>query len=109
MNVLFVCGKARMRSPTAADICAGWAGIAADFAGLSNDADERLSAEQIEWADVIAVMEPRQRTRLNALYGPLLTGKQVSVLNVPDKYAYMDADLVALLTPRLTDLLRRAT
>jgi len=42
-NALFICGKARMRSTTAADISARWDGIEADFAGLSNDADEHLS------------------------------------------------------------------
>jgi len=105
-HALFICGKARMRSPTAADIAMLWDGIKADFAGLSNDADEHLSVEQIEWATVIFVMERKQRARLSKLFGTALKGKRIICLNVPDNYEYMQAELVALLTPKLMSLLR---
>lgn len=42
-RVLFVCGKARKRSPTAADVAGRRFGCATDFAGLSNEADARLA------------------------------------------------------------------
>ena len=102
-KVLFICGKARMRSPTAADLVLGWGGEA-DFAGLSHDADEKLSSEHIEWADVIFVMETRQKKRLNALFGPLLKDKRVVSLGVPDKFAYMQPELVAVLSKKLAHL-----
>lgn len=105
-NALFICGKARMRSPTAADIVARWGGFGTDFAGLSNDADERLSVEHIEWADTIFVMERRQKTRLSQLFGGTLKGKRVICLNIPDTYAYMQPELVDLLTPKLMSHLR---
>jgi predicted protein tyrosine phosphatase len=104
-RVLFVCGKARMRSPTGADIVAGWDGFQADFAGLSNDADEKLSSEHVKWADVICVMEQRQRKRIVLLFGPILGAKRIVVLGVPDRYSYMDPDLVSLLTPKLRSIL----
>ena len=44
-----------MRSPTAADLVAGW-GVQADFAGLSHDADEKLSSEQPE---LVALLEQK--------------------------------------------------
>lgn len=90
-----------MRSPTAADLAATWPGIAADFAGLSADADERLSLEQIKWADLIFVMERRHKARLTALFGPHLHDKPVRVLGVPDRFTYMDPDLVARLRQKL--------
>ena len=102
-NALFICGKARMRSPTAADIVLGWGGKA-DFAGVSHDADERVSSEHIEWADVVYVMETRQKKRLTALFGPLLRQKRVVSLGVPDKFAYMQPELVALLSQKLAHL-----
>ncbi|MFK7752316.1 MAG: phosphotyrosine protein phosphatase [Sedimentitalea sp.] len=105
MNVLFVCGKARMRSPTAADLVRNWPGIHADFAGLSNDADEQLSSEHIDWADLIAVMETRQKKRLTALFGPAVREKRVVVLSVPDRYDYGDPDLIARLEPILRRIL----
>lgn len=106
-NVLFVCGKARMRSPTAADIVRGWPGYKADFAGLSNDADEIVSSELVDWADIIAVMEPRQKKRLAALFGNRLAHKKLSVLGIPDQYAYGDPELIKRLTPLLERLLRK--
>lgn len=90
-----------MRSPTAADLAQSLGLADADFAGLSNDADEHLSLEHIEWADVIFVMERRQKKRLMELFGTHVGGRKVRVLNVPDKYAYMDEALVAHLTPLL--------
>ncbi len=102
-NALFICGKARMRSPTAADIVLGWGGKA-DFAGLSHDADEKVSSEHIEWADVIYVMEARQKKRLSGAFGPLLKNIRVVSLGVPDTYAYMQPELVALLTRKLAHL-----
>ena len=105
-NALFICGKARMRSPTAADISAQWGGIKADFAGLSNDADERLLIEQIEWADVIFVMERRQKARLSQLFNAALKDKRVICLSIPDTYTYMQPELVDRLTPKLMSHLR---
>jgi predicted protein tyrosine phosphatase len=40
LRALFLCGKARIRSPTAADLAARLGGMEVDFAGLSEDADE---------------------------------------------------------------------
>ena len=105
-RLLFVCGKARMRSPTAADLVASWDGVETDFVGVSADADERLSSEQIAWADEIFVMETRQKKRVTSLFGPALKGKRITVLNVADKYDYMDPALVALLDARLRQLRR---
>ena len=69
-RVLFLCGKARKRSPTAAQVLHDWPGIDADFAGLSNDADVLVTPEHLEGADVIMVMEHRQNTRLTSQLGP---------------------------------------
>ena len=105
MKALFLCGKARRRSPTCADLAAGW-GIPSDFAELSEDADEKLSAEQLDWADLIFVMEGRQAKRLRALFPRHLRGKRVVTLNIPDSFACHDPDLIALVTPRLRAALR---
>lgn len=104
-HVLFICGKARMRSPTAANIVASWPGFATDFAGLSKDADEQISSEHIEWADIIAVMERRQKTRLGTMFGAYLADKRVVVLNIPDRFDYMEPALIDRLTPVLERVL----
>ena len=101
MKALFICGKARMRSPTAADLAGRWPGVQTDFAGLSNDADEKLGSEQLLWSDIIFVMEPRQAKRLKTLFPAELRDKKVVVLRIPDHFNYMDPELQELLTARL--------
>jgi predicted protein tyrosine phosphatase len=100
-RALFLCGKARMRSPTAADLAATWPGVQTDFAGLSHDADEKLGLEQVLWADVIFVMERGHAARLKALFPKALRGKRVIALNIPDDFSYGDPALVDLLTIQL--------
>lgn len=39
---------------------------------------------QIEWADLILVMEKEQRNRLNRKFVKPLAGKRVMVFNIPD-------------------------
>ena len=101
IRALFLCGKARARGPTAAQIASQWDGVKADSAGLSNDADDILSVEQLDWADIIFVMEPRQKTRLGTKYPSAVRGKQVISLDVPDHYSFMQPELVELLTRKL--------
>lgn len=107
-HILFICGKARKRSPTAAEVASALCGVRTDFAGLSNDADERLSAEQIEWANLIAVMEKAQLARLTRQFGPLIKGKRVVCLNIPDRYEFMQPELVALLQLKLRSVLTKS-
>jgi predicted protein tyrosine phosphatase len=105
-RVLFVCGKARVRSPTAAQIFAEWAGLRTDFGGLSNDADDALSADQIDWADVIMVMERRHASRLNDRFGRQLAGKKVLVLDIRDRYTFMEQGLINELMEKAGSRLR---
>ncbi len=93
-RVLFLCGKARVRSPTAAQVFAEWSGVSTDFAGISNDADDTLSADQIDWADLIMVMERRHASRLNDRFGKMLAGKKVLVLDIRDRYTFMQQGLI---------------
>ena len=88
-----------MRSPTAAEIAARW--VETDYAGLSNDADVPLDADQIDWADVILVMERRQAKRLKTLFGDRIGARKVVVLGVPDRFGYRDPALVDRLEPVL--------
>lgn len=101
-KVLFVCGKNRWRSPTAEQIFADYPGIVCDSAGLSHDADNPLSAEQVAWADIIFVMEPAQQRKLKTQFRKVLHGQKVISLDIPDNYQFMDPDLIELLQARVT-------
>lgn len=99
-RLLFICSQNRLRSPTAETIFATHPGIEVDSAGLNHDAVVPLSPEQIEWADLILVMEQDHRRRLSRNFRRHLAGKRVVVLNIPDDYDYMDPELVELLKAR---------
>lgn len=99
-RLLFLCSQNKLRSPTAETVFDGYPGVEVDSAGLNNDAEVPLSDEQIEWAEVIIVMEKVHRTRLNRKFGHALGGKRIAVLNIPDDYEYMDEELIELLKVR---------
>lgn len=99
-RLLFICSQNKLRSPTAEALFAGHPGVETDSAGLNHDAEVPLSDEQLEWADVVLVMEKTHRKRLNERFSHALRGKQVVVLNIPDLYEFMDPDLVELLKAR---------
>ena len=104
-NLLFLCSRNKLRSPTAEAIFADYPGVEVDSAGLSSDAEVPLEEEQVQWADVILVMEKVHRERLNKKFGKLLGTKKVVVLNIPDNYDYMDEELVKLLKQRCQTVL----
>ena len=104
-NVLFICGANRLRSPTAEQVFAHYPNIETDSAGLNAEADVRVSSEQIEWADIIFVMEKSQLQKLSRQFRKYLSGKRVISLDIPDKYTNMQPELVTLLEKKVTPLL----
>ncbi|UPK08132.1 low molecular weight protein tyrosine phosphatase family protein [Bradyrhizobium sp. 170] len=104
-NVLFVCSANRLRSPTAEQVFSNWPGIETDSAGISNGASVPLSSEQVEWADIIFVMEKTHRTKLNRKFRARLRDKRVVCLDIPDDYEFMDPVLVRVLEKRVSRFL----
>jgi len=93
-HLLFICSMNRLRSPTAETIFCETKNISVDSAGLNRGADVILSAEQIEQADLILVMEKIQLRKLNEKHRQHLKGKKIVVLGIPDNYPYMDQELI---------------
>ena len=105
-NALFICSQNRLRSPTAEQVFADRPGWETASAGLKPDADVPVTPELLAWADVVFVMEPIHRVRLNQRFGPQLRGKRVVCLDIPDDYGFMDPALVTLLEARVPRHLR---
>ena len=105
-HVLFVCGRNLRRSPTAEAIFADVPGIETASAGLNPDAEEPLTAELVEWADLIFVMEKAQRAKLSSRFRDALKRARVICLDIPDRFEVMDPELVRLLRAKVTPLLR---
>ncbi|MCA0405687.1 MAG: low molecular weight protein tyrosine phosphatase family protein [Proteobacteria bacterium] len=106
MNVLFICSANKLRSPTAERVFGNWPGIETDSAGLLETAELVLSPEQIEWADVIFVMEKRHRMKLSKKFRRHINGKRIICLDIPDDYDYMQPELIALLERKVGPFLR---
>ncbi|MDZ4194359.1 MAG: low molecular weight protein tyrosine phosphatase family protein [Pseudomonas sp.] len=106
IRALFICSRNRLRSPTAERVFAQWPGVETDSAGLAPDAEVRVSAEQLDWATLIFVMEKNQRSKLTRQYRQVLAGKRVVCLDIPDDYSYMQPELVSLLQRKVPVLLR---
>jgi predicted protein tyrosine phosphatase len=100
-HFLFVCSQNRLRSPTAEHIFADYPGIEVSSAGTNNDAENPLSAELVEWADTIFVMERVHRNKLQSRYRAAIGARRIVCLDIPDDYEFMDPALVHLLKSRM--------
>lgn len=104
-NILFVCSANRLRSPTAEQVFSTWPGVETDSAGISNGASVLLSSEQVDWADLIFVMEKAHRSKMFRRFRTHLKNKRVICLDIPDDYDFMDPVLVRMLETRVTRFL----
>lgn len=107
LSVLFVCGKNRRRSPTAEQVFAGHPGVVTASAGVDRDADQPLTLDAVRAADLIVVMEPVHRVKLQRACRAALNGQRVVCLNVPDDFEYMQPELVERLQRAVLPLLRQ--
>jgi len=101
-NVLFVCSQNRLRSPTAEQVFSRRPDIEVASAGTNHDADTPLTAELVEWADIIFVMEKTHRNKLQQRFRASLKKARVICLDIPDEFEFMDPMLVRLLETRVS-------
>lgn len=107
MRILFVCGRARARSPTAERVFSQWPDLETASAGVSDDADEPVEAEHLAWAETIVVMERAHRRKLMRRFGSALRHARIVCLDVRDEYAFMEPALVQRLEARAWRFLER--
>lgn len=100
-SIVFVCSQNRLRSPTAEQVFAEHPGLEVSSAGTNHDAENPLTAELVQWADMIVVMERQHRTKLQQRFRAALRGQRIVCLDIPDDYAFMEPDLVELLKTRM--------
>jgi predicted protein tyrosine phosphatase len=101
-KILFVCSQNRLRSPTAEQVFSKRADLEVDSAGTNNDADNPLTPELVEWADIIVVMEKAHRAKVRRRFRNSLRSARLICLDIPDDYGFMDPALVELLEERLS-------
>ncbi len=96
MNILFVCSRNKLRSPTGEAVFANSSDMEVRSAGISNDAQVPVSVEDVEWADVIFVMEQSQKSKLIKKFRGQINRQRIICLGIPDIYKYMDPELVEI-------------
>lgn len=106
-RVLFVCTQNRMRSPTAERVFSNRPGFEVASAGVDLGAEVPVSAELLQWADVILVMEPAHQSEIARRFRRHLKGKRIICLDIPDLFTYMDPDLVRLLEAKVGPFFRQ--
>lgn len=104
-NILVVCGRNKRRSRTAEYIFKNDDRFNIRSAGLSPKSDRKISEKDLNWADLVLVMETRQRAKVRELYMNLEL-PDIGILNIPDDYEFMDEELVSILTDRINDSLK---
>ena len=98
-RVLFVCSGNIHRSPTAANMFKDCEGFEVKSAGTSIGAHNPVSAELVEWADKIFVMEEEHR-KLIVQQFPEAAFK-ITVLGIEDNYYRDDPRLTVILKGKL--------
>lgn len=105
LKLLFICSRNQWRSPTAEQVWRRQTGIQARSAGTSPNARHRVSVDDLEWADVVFVMEEKHKSRLMAEFRQVIGDMPIHVLDIPDEYRYMDPELVEQLRESVASLL----
>ncbi|WEK46081.1 MAG: low molecular weight protein tyrosine phosphatase family protein [Candidatus Andeanibacterium colombiense] len=100
-HFLFICSQNRLRSPTAEQIFADWPGVEAFSAGTTHDAENPLTDELVQWADIVVVMERTHCNKLRRKHRKALVQTRVICLDIPDEYEFIDPGLVRLLKARM--------
>ncbi len=70
-------------------------GVEVSSAGTAVDAERPVSADLLGWAELIFVMEVKQRAHLAKRFAAAVREKKIVVLGIPDRYRYMQAELIA--------------
>lgn len=100
-RVLFICSQNRLRSPTAEQVFADRPDLECSSAGTNHDAENPLTAELVDWAELMFVMEQQHKRKLSSKFQKQLRGKRVVCLGIPDDYQFMQPELVELLHRRV--------
>ncbi len=101
MKVLFICNQNRNRSKTAEKLFKGR--FETKSAGLYNE--KPVTEKQLEWADIVVVMEDSQRKEIAERFPKQYMKKRIVSLDVPDVFQFNQPKLVNTLKAKVEALL----
>ena len=106
LRILFICTVNRMRSATAEEIYKDDARFEVRSAGIHPAARVVVSEGLLDWAQLVLVMENRHRKYIRENYPETERTKQIIVLDIPDVYDFMQAELIAALREKVESVIR---
>jgi predicted protein tyrosine phosphatase len=101
MKVLFICNQNMHRSKTAEELFKNK--FETKSAGLYNE--KPVTEKQLEWADMIVVMEDAQRSEIAKRFPKAYVRKRIVSLDIPDIYSYNQPELTDVLKRKMEELL----
>ncbi|MEO1608306.1 MAG: protein tyrosine phosphatase [Pseudomonadota bacterium] len=104
INVLFVCSRNQWRSPTAEHVWRNEPGINVRSAGTASSARRRIGLADVQWSDLILVMEEKHKSRIKAEFRQAAAHKRIEVLDIPDEYGFLDEELIEILREKCATL-----
>jgi protein-tyrosine phosphatase len=105
-HILVLCGRNKKRSRTAEHIFKNDDRFDIRSAGVSPKAEKVVTEKDVAWADVIFVMMPDQRSRLQQQFTHLPL-PAIEVLHIEDDYEFLNEELVDLLQDKINQSLKR--
>ncbi len=104
LNVLIVCGRNKRRSRTGEYIFKNDLRFNIRSAGLSPKSERQIGEKDILWADIILVMENKQKRRVLSDFQHMEI-PMIEVLDISDDYEYLDEYLIEMLESRVNFIL----
>ena len=92
-RVLFVCTANQQRSPTAEEMYRNDPRFEVRSAGTDALFGRAVTSEDLQWADLVVVMEQRHAQKIRAAFPSAASGARLVVLGIPDVYEYMEQAL----------------
>ncbi len=100
MKVLFICNQNENRSKTAEEMFKQR--FKTRSAGFYNE--KPVTEKELNWADMIIVMEEAQRTELSKRFPSVYMKKQILSLDIPNIYRFNQPELKSILESRMSNL-----
>lgn len=100
LRVLFICRQNRRRSATAERIFGKDPSLEVRSAGTNHDALVQVNARMLDWAEVIFTMDTGQERALEHQFAGHAALQRLICLEIPDRFVFLDPELVRLLEER---------
>jgi predicted protein tyrosine phosphatase len=104
-RLLFVCTANQQRSPTAEEMYKDDPRFEVRSAGTRALFGNRVTAEDLDWADLVVVMEERHAEHIRREFPQKSQSVDLVILDIPDVYQFMETRLQKEIRERLEPIL----